>query len=436
MSMSTGTTPKRESVSVRWSDIPEDDAQERYNSVSENQNGASKFSLCLIYTLTDTSLERQRTHHENNMDSMQSNNAGPQNGLEVVGQNVKALIDAIEELKKIGLKKHATCLPELVLVGDQSSGKSSLMSAITDINLPQGSGTCTRCPTNIRTSEATTWRCEVSLQITYDYNPKSKSQPFPNWVERQDGGVTKPFKTTEDKDELGDILKWAQIATLNPDKDSSFFIPGTSGHARESLLRNQKGYHEQAIFSPNVISVSITGPRLPDLSFYDLPGLFKNARQDSEKEGPKFCEQLTMKYVKHSRALIICAMSMHNDPGVSLTKDVINRCKANDRCVGVLTMPDRMQGYHDEYNDIFQERAYILRHGYFVTKQPGVDSPLFGKPMAPNYHNRCLQEEKKFFNESDLWGPGGKWSEFRDRCGTSVIQKYLSAEFTRMIWER
>ncbi|CAG8974112.1 hypothetical protein HYALB_00002747 [Hymenoscyphus albidus] len=358
-----------------------------------------------------------------------------QGGLEIVGQNVKKLIDAIEELRSIGLKKHVTCLPELVLVGDQSSGKSCLMGAIAHISLPRGSGTCTRCPTNIRTSEAEKWTCEVSLQEMYSYDPRSKAGPFPNWVERQDALSNKPFKTIGDKSELEEVMKWAQIAILNPDKDSNLYIPGTATQAQEAILRNGSGdYYDQTIFSPNVISVAIAGPGLSNLSFYDLPGLFKVSRNKREEGGPKFCENLTIKYVRHERALIICAMSMHNDPAVSVTKEVINRCKANDRCVGVLTMPDRMQGvYHQDYNDLFEKKAYVLPYGYFVTKQPGVDSPLPKNPLTSDYHRRALLEEKHFFDQSRLYGSNGIWSHFRSRCGTSMIQEFLSKEFVQMI---
>jgi hypothetical protein len=36
-------------------------------------------------------------------------------------------------------------------------------------------------------------------------------------------------------------------------------------------------------------------------------------------------------------------MSMHIDAGLSWTRGLISRLKAEDRCVGVLTMPDRIQ---------------------------------------------------------------------------------------------
>jgi len=87
--------------------------------------------------------------------------AKPQ-GLEFVGSKVKILVDAISDLRRYGLQ-HVVELPELVLVGDQSAGKSSLMSALTEVKLPRDQGICTKCPANIKTSPANKWSCKISL---------------------------------------------------------------------------------------------------------------------------------------------------------------------------------------------------------------------------------------------------------------------------------
>ena len=44
-------------------------------------------------------------------------------------------------------------LPNLVVVGDQSSGKSSLLKSITGIPLPTGTGTVTKSPIYIQCSK-------------------------------------------------------------------------------------------------------------------------------------------------------------------------------------------------------------------------------------------------------------------------------------------
>jgi len=61
---------------------------------------------------------------------------------------MKEVNDTLGDLQLLGVS-HDVPLPELVLVGDQSSGKSSLMSALARLNLPTSSGICTRCPFHI-----------------------------------------------------------------------------------------------------------------------------------------------------------------------------------------------------------------------------------------------------------------------------------------------
>lgn len=54
----------------------------------------------------------------------------------------------IDKLRELGMGSDVD-LPQLVVVGDQSSGKSSVLEAIMDFPLPRNSGLCTRFATNI-----------------------------------------------------------------------------------------------------------------------------------------------------------------------------------------------------------------------------------------------------------------------------------------------
>jgi GTPase SAR1 family protein len=358
----------------------------------------------------------------------------PGASLQIVGQRVNLLVDAIEELRKLGLKEIDTELPELVLVGDQSAGKSSLMGAIAEINLPKNSGMCTRCPANIKTAPANTWTCTVSLHEYYRYTNDNrrmptKSQRFPPWMEDQEQGLTiRPFKTVSDKSELEEVLRWAQIALLNPSLDYHQFIPGSGTIAQNGLKQGQK--HE-ADFSPNIVAIEISGPRLPALSFYDLPGIFVSAANKEEQYLIKVFENLAEKYIKHENALIILAMTMANDPGLSKTSALIEKYKAEKRTIGVLTMPDRLQkgSTHMDFDAILRGKEHPLPRGYFVTKQPGPD-------FVPriDYHLQAREDEDAFFDSDPLFT--GEWREFRDRCCTTAIQTYLSQEFARLIAQR
>jgi hypothetical protein len=212
-------------------------------------------------------------------------------------------------------------------------------------------------------------------------------------------------------------------------QDPKSYIPGTGAKAQRGLKPGDK--HE-ADFSPNLVAIEISGPRLPALLFYDLPGIFVSAASTEEKYLIKVFENLAEKYIKHENALVICAMTMQNDPGLSKTSAIIKEVKAEKRCVGVLTMPDRLQegSTHLDYDAILRGQAYALPRGYFVTKQPGPNFQLH----QHDYHAQARQEEEDFFNTDLRWT--GEWLQFRDRCGTVAIQEYLSQEFANQIIRR
>ena len=63
-------------------------------------------------------------------------------------RHVRPFIDLIDNLRHFGLEKDVS-LPSIVVVGDQSSGKSSTLEAISGIQLPRGSGRTEICLTQL-----------------------------------------------------------------------------------------------------------------------------------------------------------------------------------------------------------------------------------------------------------------------------------------------
>jgi len=204
--------------------------------------------------------------------------------LHTLGSESRALIKVIQKLAALGIDATLPSLPKFVVVGDQSMGKSSIIEAICDIKLPRGTGTVTRCPYQITTSAAKDgsilWSCTITLHRQYSYSPTHKAgrdpKKFDRWA-KEDSLNPYEFATINDKNLLEEMLRRAQLAILNPGMHPAEFQGG-----RPVSQQTQVG------FSPNVISLKIVGPELPELSFFDLPGAINVAQDASEQHMASF----------------------------------------------------------------------------------------------------------------------------------------------------
>jgi hypothetical protein len=198
----------------------------------------------------------------------------PDQSLEVLGKEPKILLRAISELEHFGVDSTIP-LPKIVVVGDQSAGKSSLIEAMSEIKVPRDSGICTRCVVQItlRCGNGLNahWVCHVSLVKRYTYDPNSdRSDTLYPWVEQAVPSITN-FGNVHDKDKLEELIRLAQVATLNPQtRPESFLNTSYLDHSRK------------VEFSPNVVAIEIVAPNAPNLSFYDLPGVISQTKDVSK----------------------------------------------------------------------------------------------------------------------------------------------------------
>jgi len=68
---------------------------------------------------------------------------------ELNSEESRRLLWAVDRMREI-LHDEKIRLPEIVVVGDQSVGKSSVLEAISGIQLPRAQNICTRCPLELR----------------------------------------------------------------------------------------------------------------------------------------------------------------------------------------------------------------------------------------------------------------------------------------------
>ena len=59
----------------------------------------------------------------------------------LLGRGVKKLVQVVQELRHLGVEDLNLPLPKIVVVGNQSTGKSSLIEGISEIKVPRSAGT-------------------------------------------------------------------------------------------------------------------------------------------------------------------------------------------------------------------------------------------------------------------------------------------------------
>ncbi|KAI1840231.1 hypothetical protein JX266_013570 [Neoarthrinium moseri] len=340
-----------------------------------------------------------------------------------IGMKLKACNDSLRELQKLGIS-HVAQLPDLVMVGDQSAGKSSLMSSLAELDLPRSGGVCTRCPIHIRLSRDNRWSCKVSLQIDYDYQPRgavrssdiTQNNPFPPWTKKP--RVVEHFKSIDFEERLQteEVLRWAQVAILNPNHASNIFVPGEGAYARDNVLQAAADATE-AQFSPNIVALEMKGPNLPDLSFYDLPGVFSTPAREEDEYLVQVVRNLSSEYICRSQAIILWALPISNDPETSISLGLIRAAKAQERTVGVLTKADMIRLEDtQQWLSVLRGEKHLVGRGYFVTSRPAL-------PNDGNMDRLNHWEEQLFTGNEQCWPP--EFHEFSDRCGVEALKTFL-----------
>ena len=254
-------------------------------------------------------------------------------GLHVLGRGIKSLVQAIQTLRDLGVEILGLPLPKIVVVGDQSTGKSSLIEGISEIKVPRHAGTCTRCPLEINLVENSEtnsqWTCKITLITRYHHDSElleraTRTRPLGPWI-AQDRADKFLFATLTSKAQVEDALYRAQLAILNIGNAHEEYKLGLT-LPRDNLKLK---------FSPNVIQLDISGPGLPNLSFYDLPGVINVSEVAHEEYLVTLVKNLVKEYISTSDCINLLAIPMTDDPANSSASRLIREVKgARERTIG------------------------------------------------------------------------------------------------------
>lgn len=216
------------------------------------------------------------TYHSSNQDDYQA----------TYQKRASSLIRLVNQLRDLGAQAELS-LPTIVVCGNQSVGKSSIIEAVCQIPLPRQEGTCTRCVIEIRlVSGDQDWSCKVKLRKEFD----KYGRPLPSVVESL-------FQTVEQPKKLDDVIRSAQKVLLNPSTDPS------------KLKADQK---DELLFTGNVVCLDITGADI-DLTLIDLPGIIQSVGPHEDSRVIGMIESIVKSYISKERAIVLAVISCKDE---------------------------------------------------------------------------------------------------------------------------
>ncbi|KAI5784408.1 dynamin [Pyronema domesticum] len=275
------------------------------------------------------------------------------------------LFETIDKLRECGVSEDIS-LPQLVVAGDQSSGKSSVLEALTGIPFPVASKLCTRYATQINFRR--TPHEYVNVSITPSPDSDSSRLDSMRAFHRHVPNLTEEI--------FSDILADASKAMGLPIQGEEL----TAGSG--------------ARFSDDILKIELCGPNKPHFSVVDVPGLFENATTFQTTEDVKLVENMVVRYLNEPRTIILAvATSLHE----AANQKVFSLAEKADpkglRTVGLLTKPDAVQiGDEQTVIDVARNRVINLTHGWYVVRNRSTDEVRKGVTAEGR-----LKNEKAFF---------------------------------------
>jgi GTPase SAR1 family protein len=287
----------------------------------------------------------------------------------------QTLLDEIDNLRLQGVSEFVF-LPQIVVCGDQSSGKSSVLEAISGVPFPRSDTLCTRFATEVVLRQAPVDKVEVSIVPSRDVD-RSRLLAF--------------NETSKGLDNLSELV------------DQAKSVMGVSVNGKA--------------FSKDILRVEIWGPNKPKLTVVDLPGLIHSDSKQQSAADVELITELVSSYMKNPRSVILAVVSAKNDYANQI---ILKRARQVDpegfRTLGLITKPDTLPKGSEseaEFVNLASNDNIHFRLGWHVVKNRDYDE----RNMSSEERD---QSEKTFFSK-------GVWKDLpRDMVGVDSLRRRLS----------
>ena len=282
----------------------------------------------------------------------------------------RGLLNVVDKLRAQGLSAF-TALPQLIVCGDQSSGKSSVLAALSELPFPRKDNLCT-------SEQATTFFPNAVNEEVSRANVSTIGTRFATEVilRRSDklsiavsigSGIGRPAEE-QHKD----------FAKRVKSKDE---FPAIFESARAAMGLTHSG---QA-FSDHILRIEIRGPTYPQLTIVDLPGLIHTETKMQTVEDVELVSKLVRDYMINPKSIILAVVSAKNDIANQI---VLQKAREIDReglrTLGIITKPDQLYpSSHNEesFLELARNEQVKFKLGWHVVKNQDLAS---GSYIAEN----------------------------------------------------
>uniref|UniRef100_A0A3Q0RCT0 Interferon-induced GTP-binding protein Mx n=1 Tax=Amphilophus citrinellus TaxID=61819 RepID=A0A3Q0RCT0_AMPCI len=260
-------------------------------------------------------------------------------------EKVRPCIDLIDSLRSLGVEKDLA-LPAIAVIGDQSSGKSSVLEALSGVALPRGSGIVTRCPLELkmkRKKEGEDWSGKIS---------------YPG----------------HEEEKIGD--------------------PTSVGEKIEEAQNEMAGVGVG--ISDELISLEIASPDVPDLTLIDLPGIARVAVKGQPENIGDQIKRLIQRFIKKQETISLVVVPCNVDIATTEALKMAQQVDPEgERTLGILTKPDLVdKGTEQTVVEIVHNEIIPLKKGYMIVRCRG-QKEITEKVSL----NEALETEEVFFKD-------------------------------------
>ncbi|KKK22884.1 hypothetical protein ARAM_005756 [Aspergillus rambellii] len=312
-----------------------------------------------------------------------------------LGEDLLVTVNKLQDLVFNTIGNDSLDLPQIVVVGSQSSGKSSVLENIVGRDfLPRGSGIVTRRP--------------LILQLI---NIPSERHDKPEGDE-----VHIPHTAAS----VAGQYEWAEFHHVPGRKFEDFALVKQEIEAETARIAgSNKGINRQPI------NLKIFSPHVLNLTMVDLPGLTKVPIGDQPSDIEKQTRALILEYIAKPNSIILAVspanVDLVNSEALKLARQVDPMGR---RTIGVLTKLDLMD-HGTNAMDILSGRVYPLKLGFIGVVNRSQQDIQSGKSLSD-----ALHAELDFFRHHPAY------RNMANRCGTQFLAKTLNSTLMSHIRDR